>query len=41
MLPFRSSADDSLFPGRRVAELTVELNTLLNSDDVQFFENDM
>lgn len=40
-LPFRSSADDSLFPGRRLAELIVELSTLLNSDDIRFFENDM
>lgn len=37
----RSSADDSLFPGRRLAELIVELSTLLNSDDIRFFENDM
>ncbi|XP_010787617.1 hexosaminidase D-like, partial [Notothenia coriiceps] len=38
---FRSSADDSLFPGRRLAELTVELNALLNSDDIRFFDNNM
>lgn len=38
---FRSFADDSLFPGRRLAELTVELNSLLNSDDIRLFENDM
>lgn len=41
MLPYRSSADDSLFPGRRLAELIVELSTLLNSDDIRFFESDM
>ncbi|XP_034717242.1 hexosaminidase D [Etheostoma cragini] len=37
----RTSADDSLFPGRKLAELTVELNSLLNSEDVRFFENNM
>ncbi|XP_070707641.1 hexosaminidase D [Pempheris klunzingeri] len=37
----RTSADDSLFPGRRLAELTVELNSLLNSEDIRFFENNM
>ncbi|XP_035517793.1 hexosaminidase D [Morone saxatilis] len=37
----RTSADDSLFPGRRLAELTVELNSLLNSEDIRMFENDM
>ncbi|CAG02579.1 unnamed protein product, partial [Tetraodon nigroviridis] len=37
----RSSADDSLFPGRRLAELIVELSTSLNSDDIRFFESDM
>lgn len=36
-----ASADNSLFPGRRLAELIVELNSLLNSDDIRFFENDM
>lgn len=38
---FRTSADDSLFPGRRLAELTVELDSLLNSEDIRFFENNM
>lgn len=37
----RTSADDSLFPGQRLAELIVELNSLLNSDDIRLFENDM
>lgn len=37
----RASTGDSLFPGRRLAELIVELNSLLNSDDVRLFENDM
>ncbi|XP_044035272.1 hexosaminidase D [Siniperca chuatsi] len=37
----RTSAGDSLFPGRRLAELTVELNSLLNSEDIRLFENDM
>ncbi|XP_031164510.1 hexosaminidase D [Sander lucioperca] len=37
----RTSADDSLFPGRKLAELTVELNSLLNSEDIRFFENNM
>ncbi|XP_039990453.1 hexosaminidase D isoform X2 [Xiphias gladius] len=35
------SAVDSLFPGRRLAELIVELNILLNSEDIRFFENNM
>ena len=38
---FRSSAGESLFPGRRLAELTVELDSLLNSEDIRFFENNM
>ncbi|TNN48342.1 Hexosaminidase D [Liparis tanakae] len=37
----RTTADESLFPGRRLAELTVELDSLLNSEDVRFFENNM
>uniref|UniRef100_A0A8D3CGE8 beta-N-acetylhexosaminidase n=1 Tax=Scophthalmus maximus TaxID=52904 RepID=A0A8D3CGE8_SCOMX len=32
---------DSLFPGGRLAELIVELNALLNSEDIQGFENNM
>lgn len=40
-LPHRSLVDDSLFPGRRLAEFIVELNSLLNSDDIRVFENDM
>lgn len=38
---FRTTADDSLFPGRKLAELIVELNSLLNSEDIRLFENDM
>lgn len=37
----RTTEDESLFPGRRLAELTVELNSLLNSEDIRFFENNM
>lgn len=37
----RTSAGESLFPGRRLAELTVELSALLNSDEIRLFENDM
>ncbi|XP_034563284.1 hexosaminidase D [Notolabrus celidotus] len=37
----RTSADNSLFPGQRLAELIVELNSLLNSENIRFFENDM
>ncbi|XP_034414957.1 hexosaminidase D [Cyclopterus lumpus] len=37
----RTTADESLFPGRRLAELTVELNSMLNSEDIRFFENNM
>ncbi|XP_028263633.1 hexosaminidase D [Parambassis ranga] len=37
----RTSAADSLFPGRRLAELIVELNSLLNSEDIRFFEDNM
>lgn len=37
----RTSVDDSVFPGRRLAELTVELDSLLNSEDIRFFENNM
>ncbi|XP_013888126.1 hexosaminidase D, partial [Austrofundulus limnaeus] len=37
----RMSAGDSLFPGRRLAELIVELNVLLNSDDLRFFNSNM
>ncbi|XP_068161990.1 hexosaminidase D [Antennarius striatus] len=37
----RTSAGETLFPGRRLAELIVELNSLLNSDDIRLFENDM
>ncbi|XP_071329329.1 hexosaminidase D [Trachinotus anak] len=37
----RSSAEESLFPGRRLAELIVELNALLNSEHIRFFENSM
>ncbi|XP_072230013.1 hexosaminidase D [Leuresthes tenuis] len=37
----RTSAVDTLFPGRRLAELIVELNSLLASEDLRFFENGM
>lgn len=32
---------DTVFPGRRLAELIVELNALLNSEDIRFFESSM
>uniref|UniRef100_A0A665V9R1 beta-N-acetylhexosaminidase n=1 Tax=Echeneis naucrates TaxID=173247 RepID=A0A665V9R1_ECHNA len=32
---------ETLFPGRRLAELIVELNALLSSDDIRYFENNM
>lgn len=37
------SASDGalLFPGRRLAELMVDINSLLNSEDIRFFENNM
>lgn len=38
---FSTSSGDSLFPGRKLAESIVELNSLLNSDDIRLFENDM
>ncbi|XP_008436229.1 hexosaminidase D [Poecilia reticulata] len=37
----RTSAGESLFPGRRLAELIVEINSLLNSEDLRFFESNM
>uniref|UniRef100_A0A3Q4AP41 beta-N-acetylhexosaminidase n=1 Tax=Mola mola TaxID=94237 RepID=A0A3Q4AP41_MOLML len=37
----RSPVDNSLFPGKKLAELIVEVNSLLNSDDIRLFENDM
>nr|XP_046232548.1 hexosaminidase D [Scatophagus argus]XP_046232549.1 hexosaminidase D [Scatophagus argus] len=37
----RASAGDLLFPGRKLAELIVELNSLLNSEDIRLFENNM
>ncbi|CAN9508942.1 unnamed protein product [Ophioblennius macclurei] len=36
-----SSAADCRYPGRRLAELIVELDSLINTDDVRFFENNM
>lgn len=37
-----SAADGALlFPGRKLAELMVELKALLNSEDIRFFENNM
>ncbi|RVE59273.1 hypothetical protein OJAV_G00187010 [Oryzias javanicus] len=35
----RTAADDSRFPGRRLAESIVEISFLLNSEDLRFFEN--
>lgn len=37
----RTCVADTVFPGRRLAELIVELNALLNSEDIRFFENSM
>ncbi|XP_069563587.1 hexosaminidase D [Brachyistius frenatus] len=37
----RTSSGDLLFPGRRLAELIVEINSLLDSEDIRFFENNM
>ncbi|XP_017271584.1 hexosaminidase D isoform X2 [Kryptolebias marmoratus] len=37
----RTSAGESLFPGRRLAELIVELSPLLNSEDLRFFDSNM
>ncbi|XP_018515960.1 hexosaminidase D [Lates calcarifer] len=37
----RISAADPRFPGRRLAEVIVELNAVLNTDDIRFFENNM
>nr|XP_019938742.1 PREDICTED: hexosaminidase D [Paralichthys olivaceus]XP_019938743.1 PREDICTED: hexosaminidase D [Paralichthys olivaceus] len=37
----RRSTVDSLFPGRRLAELIVELDALMNSEDIRFFQNSM
>ncbi|XP_043958058.1 hexosaminidase D [Gambusia affinis] len=37
----RTSTGESLFPGRRLAELMVEINSLLNSEDLRFFESNM
>lgn len=37
----RTSADNPQFPGQKLAELIVELNSLLNSENIRFFENDM
>lgn len=41
MWPCRTSEADSLFPGKRLAGLVVELNLLLNSEDIRFLENNM
>ncbi|XP_023804987.1 hexosaminidase D [Oryzias latipes] len=35
----RTAADDSRFPGRRLAESIVEISFLLNSEELRFFEN--
>ncbi|XP_015250818.1 PREDICTED: hexosaminidase D [Cyprinodon variegatus] len=37
----RASADESLFPGRKLAELILEINSLLDSEDFRFFESNM
>ncbi|PWA21362.1 hypothetical protein CCH79_00003479 [Gambusia affinis] len=37
----RTSTGESLFPGRRLAELMVEINSLLNSEDLRFFESNI
>ncbi|XP_005809678.1 hexosaminidase D [Xiphophorus maculatus] len=37
----RTSTGESLFPGRRLAELIVEINSLLNAEDLRFFESNM
>ncbi|KAF7651253.1 hypothetical protein LDENG_00113480 [Lucifuga dentata] len=37
----RASAGDWLFAGRRLAEVTVELMSVLNSEDVRLFESSM
>lgn len=36
-----TSHDNSSFPGRRLAELIVDLDALLKTDDIRFFENNM
>uniref|UniRef100_A0A4W6BTN3 beta-N-acetylhexosaminidase n=1 Tax=Lates calcarifer TaxID=8187 RepID=A0A4W6BTN3_LATCA len=35
------AGSDPRFPGRRLAEVIVELNAVLNTDDIRFFENNM
>lgn len=40
-LDFSSFTEDALFPGKRLAELIVELNSLLNTEDIRLFETDM
>ncbi|XP_034049171.1 hexosaminidase D isoform X2 [Thalassophryne amazonica] len=37
----RHSAEESSFAGKKLAELIVELSSLLNSDDIRFFDNGM
>ncbi|XP_061564165.1 hexosaminidase D isoform X2 [Cololabis saira] len=37
----RTCVVDSSFPGAKLAKLIVELNSLLNSNDLRFFESDM
>lgn len=37
----RTHVADTVFPGRRLAEFIVELNSLLNSEEIRFFENSM
>lgn len=40
-LDLSSFTEDALFPGKRLAELIVELNSLLNTEDIRLFETDM
>ncbi|XP_030610701.1 hexosaminidase D [Archocentrus centrarchus] len=37
----RTYVADTVFPGRRLAEFIVELNSLLNSEEIRFFESSM
>ncbi|XP_056153113.1 hexosaminidase D isoform X2 [Lampris incognitus] len=37
----RTSEGESLFPGRKLAELIVDLTSLLNSEDLRYYENSM
>lgn len=37
----KTSTDTTMFPGRWLAELVVDLNSFLNSEEVQYFERNM